>query len=200
MATAATQAPRPRPTSRHEIELDAIAEFAKLLEDEGFRLDGDPVMDGKMQRVPVGDDKGSQKSGSYSGFLNGHPAGVYYSFKNGGEKQTWKYSGQSTELNSADRQRQFAEAAERRAARDAADAAKFARTAAACEAVLKLASPATTAHPYLDRKGVGATGLYVVPAGEGDLIPGTHVRIARDWAQAKQLRDAHEDDLGADQR
>lgn len=47
-------------------------------------------MDGKLKRVRVDGDKGSEKSGAYVGYIDGYPAGYIENFKTG-IKENWKF-------------------------------------------------------------------------------------------------------------
>lgn len=70
-------------------DMSVTTEFKKALEAAGLLIEGEPVMDGKLHRVSVQNDRGQQKSGAYVGFLNGHPAGHIQNFKTG-YKENWK--------------------------------------------------------------------------------------------------------------
>ena len=143
---------------RIESQIPAIAvtpreEFANALRGAGFIIDGLPQMDGNMQRARVEGDRESQKSGSYVGFLDGHPAGYINNFKSGVEI-TWKSQapiaalseGLKTMLNQEARMRLDRRAEERRLTQAAA---------AARSAHLLATGPiAPGDHEYLKRKGL----------------------------------------------
>lgn len=63
--------------------------FKEALEQQGLMIKGEPIMDGKMQRVPVIGDKRGKKSGAYVGYANGKPAGFIQNHKLG-TKVNWK--------------------------------------------------------------------------------------------------------------
>uniref|UniRef100_UPI00374E319D hypothetical protein n=1 Tax=Leclercia adecarboxylata TaxID=83655 RepID=UPI00374E319D len=73
---------------------DPVTEFAQKLEDAGLVINGLPVMDGSLQRVPTRQDKKGSKSGAYKGFMDGRPAGWYRDYRSADDKPTqWVFSG-----------------------------------------------------------------------------------------------------------
>ncbi len=75
----------------NEIDInEAIAQFDNALREFGLLLDDLPIMDGKLKRVRVDGDKGSEKSGAYVGYIDGYPAGYIENFKTG-IKENWKF-------------------------------------------------------------------------------------------------------------
>ncbi len=73
-------------------------------------------MDGKLHRVSVEGAENSQKSGSYVGFLDGHPAGYINNYKTGYEGK-WKSKQRQNSIGTKDGAILEAEALERKAAR-----------------------------------------------------------------------------------
>jgi antirestriction protein ArdC/phage/plasmid primase-like uncharacterized protein len=156
--------PTNRPIVREQ-KLSPQDEFADALRGAGLLLDQgqwlkaqrfgdhDPLMDGNRYRVKVEGDTGNERSGMYIGFTDGHPAGHIQNFRTG-TKENWKYSGTTSGLNDEERARQRAEAAERLVARNAAQEAEYAATAAACERELDGLEFAPQDHPYLVAKGL----------------------------------------------
>lgn len=69
---------------------NVLLEFKKELEANGLIIDDYPIMNGKIQRVSVIDDKANKKSGAYVGYLSNYPAGFIQNFKTG-YKENWKY-------------------------------------------------------------------------------------------------------------
>jgi putative DNA primase/helicase len=128
-------------------------EFATALRGAGLLLEGLPEMDGTMRRVRVDGDSDAKKSGSYLGFLNGHPAGYINNFKTGVELK-WKSQipvpTVTPEMSGVLRQ----EATERNAERE--EAKRFTQAAAALrsERVLAAGTVAPGDHAYLVRKGL----------------------------------------------
>jgi phage/plasmid primase-like uncharacterized protein len=63
--------------------------FAAALSDAGLVLDGPPIIDGALHRVPVEGDRTGARSGAYIGHLDHRPAGFIQNFQTG-EKRNWK--------------------------------------------------------------------------------------------------------------
>ena len=68
--------------------------FKEALEQQGLIIQGTPIMNGKIQRVPVVGDKRGKKSGAYVGYTNGKPAGFIQNYKLG-TKVNWKETSQA---------------------------------------------------------------------------------------------------------
>jgi antirestriction protein ArdC/phage/plasmid primase-like uncharacterized protein len=138
--------------------LSPVEELRRLLENNGFALQGDPIMDGKIHRVAVAG-KANQKDGAYQAYSDGLPNGWFQNHQTG-EVQKWVYSGQQLSAEQKklmqaeigqrrdkaqkERERQYAQAAERAWE-------KFAAT---------FSNPVDPEHPYLKAKGVGNYGLH----------------------------------------
>jgi len=135
------------------VTLTPREEFATALRDARLRLEGLPEMDGTMRRVRVDGDSDTKKSGSYVGFLDGHPAGYINNFKTGVELK-WKSQipvpAVTLKMSGVLRQ----EATERTAQRE--EAKRFTQAAAAVrsERVLAAGTVAPGDHAYLVRKGL----------------------------------------------
>jgi putative DNA primase/helicase len=129
-------------------------------------------MDGKLRRVAGEGDQKGRRSGAYVGYLDAHPAGFLENFRTG-TRQNWKSQMPREALSPADRARLLAEAAERRRRREAERLAIAAETARLVEAHLSgMPLIAAAHHPYLERKGVGAHGVYLNIAGPLTLLAG----------------------------
>jgi putative DNA primase/helicase len=139
------------------VESDPRVEFAQALRECGLRIDGLPEMDGQMHRAPVEGDRGSARSGSYVGYLDGRPAGHIQNFRTG-LKMDWKSSGQVTALDAHERAQMAAEAAQKRLERVAERERQYERTSQEVEVIWTAATPVET-HPYLADKGVPSHGL-----------------------------------------
>lgn len=141
------------------------AEFAEALRAKGLILDGEPIMDGKLYRVPVEGDKGKQKSGSYRGHLDGRPAGFIHNFKDGSEPQNWKAQGFSQEnvvsLMPTPEQQEAQKAlnAEREATRQKELLAKHNEVSVNVRTKFNEAREVGDNHQYLEAKGVKNYGL-----------------------------------------
>jgi putative DNA primase/helicase len=142
---------------------DPRLEFAEALQTAGLIINGLPVMDGKLRRVPVDGDRKGQRSGAYVGYLDAHPAGFLENFRTGG-RENWKSQTPQEALSPETRAKLVAEAAESRRRREAERQAIAAETARLVEAHMA-GLPLATAHPYLERKGVGSHGTYLNTAG-----------------------------------
>nr|WP_280971510.1 zincin-like metallopeptidase domain-containing protein [Cupriavidus gilardii]WDE72649.1 IncP-type DNA transfer primase TraC [Cupriavidus gilardii] len=142
--------------------------FGDELRAFGLVIDGDPIMDGKLHRVPLVDGKPKGRDGAYVGHLDGRPAGYMQNFVTG-EKRTWKLDGpELTAAQKAEIAAQAAIAKQRRAAElDAQHEASAKRAQERWERAEALPRGATT--PYLDRKKVQALG--VRREGENLLVP-----------------------------
>lgn len=68
---------------------EALLQFKEALIKQGLIVDL-PIMNGKIQRCAVENDKKGEKSGAYVGFLDGFPAGYIENFKTG-YKSNWKF-------------------------------------------------------------------------------------------------------------
>jgi antirestriction protein ArdC/phage/plasmid primase-like uncharacterized protein len=185
-----------------EPKQDPESEFADALKQAGFRLDEGqwlgqtkihettPQMDGKLYRVRVEGDEGTERSGTYIGHLDGHPAGYIHNFRTG-LVTNWKSSQKADTLSDADRARLAAEAAEKLAAREAEQAARHESTARALLDLMTVAPPARQDHPYLVKKGLDdqPSLLVEVPQDARDLSPDSPVKIAANRAEATKLRE-----------
>jgi putative DNA primase/helicase len=163
---------RQQPVSR-QLPDDPRLEFADALQTAGLLLGGLPVMDGKLHRVRVEGDKAGARSGAYIGHLDGYPSGFIQNFR-AGLKQNWKSQLPREALSGADRARLLAEAAEKKRVRDEQRREIAAETVRLVEAHLDGMPQlgARVAHPYLERKGVGAHGIYLNTAGPLTLFAG----------------------------
>ena len=132
--------------------------FADALHGAGLRLDGAPLMDGQLHRVPVEGDRGRERSGAYKGHLDGRPAGFCQNFKTGGEKVYWKADSKATALTAQERAQQAVEAAQSRQVRAHQREQMYERAAGLADAIWEAAAPVSQS-AYLERKGVVAEGL-----------------------------------------
>lgn len=117
-------------------------------------------MDGRLQRARVMGDTGAQRSGAYTGYLDGRPSGFIQNHKTG-LKTNWTAA--AAPLAAIDRATMAAEAAEKRKQREAELEKQYLIAGENAERIWTSASPAD-AHPYLARKGVQAHGTRVATA------------------------------------
>jgi len=138
------------------VDLHPAEQFAEALLACDLRPGGAVEMDGRMHRVPVDGDRGRERSGAYTAYVDGHPAGFIQNFRTGAEVN-WKASGPSAALDAQVRARMAAEA-QKRHARTLAREQQYQRTAEQAAALWRAAAP-VPAHPYLAFKGVASHGL-----------------------------------------
>lgn len=69
-------------------------DFALALKENGLVIDGLPIMDGKIHRVPIEGKGPRSKDGAYVGYLDGQPSGFIQNFS-AGTKTSWTQSGAS---------------------------------------------------------------------------------------------------------
>lgn len=161
--------PDPNNTLSSQKPMSPQEEFADALQRMGLDLQNQqPVMDGKIHRVPLLDGAPGKRDGAYKGYLDGVPAGFIENHKSG-NRCNWKYSGhrltpeqiEVLRANSAKHREETAKAIE----------AQHAKTAKVCYAIWKTADWASSDHPYLEKKQVPGFGVKV--DGQGNLvIPG----------------------------
>ncbi len=133
------------------VDADPRAEFAEALRECGLVVSGQPIMDGRLYRVPVQGDRRGEKSGAYVGHLDGKPAGFIENFRTG-TRTAWK-SASGIRLDAEDRARLAAETAQKRHDRAIEREREYERVAEEAAAIWSAAA-SVTAHPYLAAKGV----------------------------------------------
>ncbi|MCU0925272.1 MAG: toprim domain-containing protein [Hydrogenophaga sp.] len=119
--------------------------------------DIEPIPDGRIHRYRVQGDKPGSTNGFYVLHESPVTCGAFGSWKTG-ETHTWREASRATQTPAerAELQRQLAAM---RAARDAERDKVQAEARARAAKLWERARPATNAHPYLQRKNVGAYGL-----------------------------------------
>jgi phage/plasmid primase-like uncharacterized protein len=149
------------------------AEFAAAIRRAGLVLDGDPVMDGMLHRVPVASGKPRAKDGTYVGFTDGRPAGFIQNYLSG-TRETWTTEGK--ELTPAEREHLAAHAqlAKLQRATDLSVQHQTAAERVQAKWDRLSESPPREENAYLARKGVEAFGVkfngdkLVIPARDAD--------------------------------
>lgn len=143
---------------------DPYVEFGEALKEKGLILDGDPIMDGKIHRVQVEGDKLNQKSGAYSGHLDGRPAGYIQNYKTD-ERVNWKAQSFNQDnvvsLNPTPEQQEAKKLANEQKAieRQKEIEAKHNEVSVNVRTKFNEAREVGLTHPYLDAKGVQNYGL-----------------------------------------
>lgn len=134
---------------------EATASFRKAIEAQGLLLNEDPIMDGKIKRVPVIGDKRGKKSGAYVGYTDGVPAGFIQNHKTG-IKENWKAIGYefSNGLTKEDVERQKLINQSKRLERQKEQEVEHETASIEAQETFKNANNATNEHPYLKSKGV----------------------------------------------
>ncbi|GLR55188.1 zincin-like metallopeptidase domain-containing protein [Shinella yambaruensis] len=167
------------------------AQFAKALAGAGLKLDGLPIMDGQIHRVPVDGDRGGQTSGAYAGHLVGRTPGGFIQNYKSGEVINWKPEGVVPRLSDEQRAQLNAEAAQRQQQRETATLEKHTQTASAAAALWAEAPAATADNAYCKAKGItDPKGLRVVPDRVSADAAAKGIRIAKTVKEAKALRNA----------
>ncbi|MDD4937222.1 MAG: zincin-like metallopeptidase domain-containing protein [Acidiphilium sp.] len=180
----------PEPTQTPE------AAFADAIRAAGLRLDGPPVMDGKIHRLPVEGDRGSERSGAYAGHMEGRMPGGYIENYKAGERINWKFEGKVDAIRPEEAARLEAEARQRQEQRATEMAGQHERMATVAAALWDEAEPATAENAYCAAKGItqpGENGLRVVPGSVSDAAKAAGVRIASNTREAKAMREAEPD-------
>ena len=145
-------------------------EFAEAMKDMGCVVSGDhPIMDGKKHRISVEGDKKGEQAGFYVGHLDGHPAG-YISNNRTGVDMKWKSKGYS--LDSTEKAKLQAEAAEKLAARAAEQERLQEATAERISKQMANLVPATEQTPYMQKKDIQPhPGVLTDAEGKKTFIP-----------------------------
>ncbi|MGI6638082.1 MAG: zincin-like metallopeptidase domain-containing protein [Desulfobulbus sp.] len=130
--------------------VNPAAEFGQMLRDAGLLIKGEPVMDGKIQRVPVATGRPGAKDGAYCGFADGKPNGWYQNHKTGVQGK-WLATGHvlsdeaKRELHKEAANTLSAAEIERQAVQEKAQKRAYAKW---------MNAEPVQDHPYLQRKGV----------------------------------------------
>ncbi len=181
---------RPEPTAPKPAAIGPEQAFADELKRHGLVLTAAPVMDGKLYRVPVEGDKGSERSGAYVGHNDGLPSGFIQNFKTG-TATNWRHGDSVATLSSAEKAQAAAAAVAHKQKRDADRAAAQDSAKATALALWSESAPATGENDYCKKKMIEAPkGLRTVPSAVSDRAQAAGVRIAESAQGAKQMREA----------
>jgi phage/plasmid primase-like uncharacterized protein len=147
------------------LEMNKVtAQFQDQASRLGLKIDS-PQADGKLHRVAVEGDKGGKKSGAYTLYPDGRPAGFIQNHKTG-EKANFKYEGElgKTVITSGNKQARAAERDE-----DHAAAAKKAFG-------IYINAEKTTSHPYLTDKKINGNKEYRVDKNNRLIVPAKNLK------------------------
>lgn len=135
--------------------LSSEEEFAIQLRDLGFDMQGLPVMDGTIQRVPlIGR---NEKDGAYCGYLDDIPAGWAQNYSSG---EKIKFIATGHVLSAEERERQQTERVQKLQARE--NQRLKIQNEVSQEAFLDYFNGQDiTSHPYLEKKGVSPIGIKI---------------------------------------
>ena len=158
------------------VALDPRQEFGKALQDAGLVIEGEPVMDGKIQRVPVVGGRPGARDGAYCGYADGRPNGWYQNHKTG-ERGKWLATGHVLTREAKERLRD--ESAAKLAAREAERQVDQDKAMRRAYGIWMHSEPVRGQdHPYLQEKGVEAFGLRRDKNGNL-LVPGYDLETGR---------------------
>ncbi|MCL2029797.1 MAG: zincin-like metallopeptidase domain-containing protein [Deltaproteobacteria bacterium] len=153
------------------ITLGPAEELGQVLASAGFNLNGIPVLDGKIHRVPVQGAASGSKDGAYCAHPDGRPSGWFKNHKTG-LQGTWVHS--SHVLTQDQKNALQTEALERQAERDRIRGGNYLEAARRAAQKLAQGVEANNEHPYLKAKGVESFGLSM--DGQGNLlVPGLNL-------------------------
>lgn len=164
---------------------NAQDEFKAALEKAGLIIEGNPIMDGKIQRVAVQGDKGQSKSGAYVAFDNGHPAGFIQNYKTG-YKENWKsnLSQPNTKDQEIDVKNQIEANKALKEERERTLEQSYERTASLLEDEFTNARWAHNQHPYLQKKGF-TQNFYLKQDKNGNLLIPLKDINGKHWASQR---------------
>ena len=135
---------------------DALRAFTDVVAAAGLRPKA-LIADGTLHRCAARGDRAGKQSGWYLLHLDGMAAGVFGDWRTGAMER-WQYqSGHTMDPVTRDRLAKAVASANAQRERERASSRLAAQRAARDR--WKRAIPADTAHPYLQRKGVGVHGL-----------------------------------------
>ncbi|MGD9824236.1 ArdC-like ssDNA-binding domain-containing protein [Desulfobacter sp.] len=153
------------PARENGLDMNEItAQFRDQAARRGLKIDT-PQADGKLHRVAVEGDKAGKKSGAYTLYPDGRPAGFIQNHKTG-EKANFKYEGEigKTVVASGNKQARAAERDE-----DHAAAAKKAFG-------IYINAEKTSDHPYLTDKKINGDKEYRVDRNNRLIIPARNLK------------------------
>jgi len=142
-------------------------EFKEVLEQNGFIVDGLPILDGKIHRIDIANKPKGNKSGWYYGFSDGRPNAIFGDYTKGQDRASTglKWKSISSEFKTEYSQEKAAQIKkENRVKKEQALKElnqAYLQTANKLETEFNNASNTTNKHPYLVAKGVKNYGLKI---------------------------------------
>ncbi len=137
--------------------LSAEQEFAQKLEGFGFELNGLPIMDGSIQRVPLQGRGAGNKDGAYSGYLDGIPAGWAENYSTG---EKIKFISTGHVLSDEEKAHQQAERVQKLQTRE--NERLHVQNEIGDQSFIEYEKGQEIAsHPYLEKKGIEPIGVRV---------------------------------------
>ena len=142
--------------------IDHIADFTHAMQEVGLTLDKHGVIDdGRIHQCKCPHDKANRKSGRYylhsDGVANG-AFGCYHESDNALANE-WKSTAPAPTMSDAERKAYNERMEQQRAEREAQTAQEQKDAQADCIELWGRAHGATSAHPYIERKGIRAYGV-----------------------------------------
>ncbi|WP_051553480.1 zincin-like metallopeptidase domain-containing protein [Desulfobulbus elongatus] len=159
------------------VAVSPVDEFAQRLQEAGLILDGPPIMDGEVHRVPVEGGKPGAKDGAYCGYGDGRPAGWLRNFKTGEHTMKWYSTGHT--LTGAEKESLRETAQQRVAERNEERQQAQERGMKRAYAKWINAVPAPADNPYLANKGIGAFAGVKQDHNGNLLVPGYDLKTGR---------------------
>lgn len=145
----------------HFSERDVIDQFRKAMQAGGVETSDDiEPTGGELKRVHISGDKPKTRNGWYVLFVDGVPSGAFGCFKRG-IKSSWCIGTGGKPATPEEMRESQARLEAAQKARDAAERKRQGEAAATANLLLQGAERAGDDHPYLERKGVRAHGLFV---------------------------------------
>lgn len=139
---------------------DARQEMREAMIQMGLKPgDDEPIMDGKIHRCPLVDDKHGQLGGSYFGYLNeghGWPAGRIENFRTG-QILKWKASGTGRFVSGQEREELKQKAIEAKEAKQQQLNEQYETVAKECSKAFQAGIDAKMPTKYLEKKGITQT-------------------------------------------
>ncbi|EJF82643.1 zincin-like metallopeptidase domain-containing protein [Bartonella rattimassiliensis] len=161
-------------------------QFKEALHSVGLIVEN-PLMDGKLHRVSVENDKRGQKSGAYIGYLS--PGGGYIQNFRSGEKIYWKPEKVVSSLSLEEKKRLITEVRERQKILEKEIAEKQNNAARLASQIWEASKIATPDNAYCKLKGINQTDdLREVPNDFPEEIKKQGVMVAKSLEEAKEIR------------